>query len=55
MIKVSCHKCGQKRKAVDNRVYYVWLEHSFGTHIMRKDSNGRWECCNGYGCDKKEK
>jgi len=52
MIKVSCHKCGQKRKAVSNKAYYVWLEHSKCTSIMQKDSNGKWECCNGYGCDK---
>ena len=52
MIKVSCHKCGQSRKAVSKQAHYVWLEKSFSTLLMRKDDKGKWECCNGYGCDK---
>lgn len=52
MIKVSCYKCNQSRKALNKQVYFIRLNHSKYTIIMQKDSKGKWECCNGYGCDK---
>lgn len=51
-MKVTCFRCGQKRKAIHSKAKIIWLEHSMRKIIMHKNEQNKWECASGFGCAK---
>lgn len=50
--RVKCKCCG-KRGKTGSKAAYVRTKWG-GEILMKRDSQGNWECSNGYGCDRKK-